>query len=86
MTNANEHYTDNEQAEAEAAVRRSASHDEIVTLEYSEGLAYLLAEWCEDWTDAGNVREYYASAEHDADDNFAGGAWRVHLLLGVLGA
>lgn len=50
------------------AINRSISHDEIVTLRYTDELAANLFVECDDWVDTGRVVEYWS---YD---------WRVHLI------
>lgn len=56
----------------EQAIARSTSHNEIVHLPWSGAAQNRLVVVCEDWVDAGNVREFWGT-----DDE--GDSWRIHL-------
>lgn len=58
----------------EQAIARSISHNEIVRLEWSHDAQTDLIVACDDWNDAGDVREFWGTS----DD---GSSWRVHLSL-----
>jgi len=56
------------------AIHESASHNEIVTIDFSEGAFEALSKIAEDWTDDGRGGfEFWGGVPH-ADE-----PWRVHL-------
>ena len=62
---------------AKDAIARSVSHNEIVTIDYtdSDALQTLLVEG-DDWIEANGVAEYWGTTE-------SGSEWRVHVRLGL---
>ena len=60
-----------------AAIARSISHREIVTIPYDADHATDLLVECEDHVDAGSVTEYWGTTDDGAE-------WRVHMLTEVL--
>jgi len=60
--------------DAEQAIARSISHNEIVTIDYSGDAQTDLLVEADDWTDNGDIREYWGTT--DDGDN-----WRVHMRM-----
>ncbi len=67
-------------AKIEQAIERSTSHNEVVTLPYSEEFAAELEAHCDDYTedDAGGFEYWAAPVEADLAETGAT-LWRVHL-------
>lgn len=60
---------------AEQAIERSVSHNEVVTIDYSEEAELTLSAECDDSVSANGVTEYWAN---DPESETAM-LWRVHM-------
>lgn len=63
---------------AQDAIKRSISHNEIVTLDYDRQIAADLLAACTDHVTSDGITEYWADAE-DSTGSDGKMAWRVHM-------
>ena len=65
---------ENKNYTAADAIRRSVSHNEIITIDYTNATYSDLLHECEDHVDVGGYEDMWGTTE-------SGQEWRVHVLI-----